>query len=208
MFYTLISRIPQIYKITNKREKLFRIFVIGTICYLITHGCLYSKSSSNNLIISKYRKYLVGLCVMDFVLSYALIQYIDKQEYISTIQNTKSSNSFTENVSDDDLCQNGICPIIPVSKQSSLGENLNASNNNIDNISQNVVTNKQNTNSANKVVNTSNTNNEPIKSETSKNNNDDEEEDDDDEDEDNDVDLEEPEDEPTEVDLMEYTSMN
>ena len=51
MFYILVSRIPFIYNINEKKDKLFKTFLIGSICYIILHGFLHSrKFSDNNLI--------------------------------------------------------------------------------------------------------------------------------------------------------------
>ena len=78
MFYILISRIPFIYNIDDKKEKIFRTFFVGSICYIILHGLLYSKKFLDNSFIEKYRKYLLYVSVSDFILTCSIVYLVDK----------------------------------------------------------------------------------------------------------------------------------
>ncbi len=80
MFYILVSRIPFIYNIDNKKDKLFRTFLIGSICYIILHGFLYSKKFTGNNFVEKYRSYLMYLAGIDFTLTSGIIYTLDKKQ--------------------------------------------------------------------------------------------------------------------------------
>jgi hypothetical protein len=94
MFYILVSRVPFVYNIGNKKEKLFRTFLIGSVCYIILHGLLYSKKYSNNEFVDKYKKYLLYLVGADFSLALGIIYFLDKKI-------DDDGNSYIEDVSDD-----------------------------------------------------------------------------------------------------------
>jgi hypothetical protein len=93
MFYILVSRIPFIYNVDNKKEKLFRTFLIGSICYIIIHGLLYSKKFLNNTFVQNYKKYLLYLAGIDFVLMSGIVYVIDKK--------LPDDNMYIENADDD-----------------------------------------------------------------------------------------------------------
>jgi hypothetical protein len=95
MFYILVSRVPFVYNIGNKREKLFRTFLIGSVCYIILHGLLYSKRFSNNEFVEKYKKYLLYLVGADLSLASSIIYFLDKKT-------EDQENSYIEDVSDND----------------------------------------------------------------------------------------------------------
>lgn len=94
MFYILASRIPFVYNIDNKKDKLFRTFLIGSVCYIILHGLLNSKKFSSNQFVDKYKKYLLYLVGADLSLALGIIYLIDKK-----INN--DDNSYSEDVSED-----------------------------------------------------------------------------------------------------------
>ena len=78
MFYILVSRIPFVYNIDDKNEKFFRTFLLGSICYIIIHGLLYSKRFSNNNFIQQYKKYLLHLASADILFASGIIYFLDK----------------------------------------------------------------------------------------------------------------------------------
>ena len=96
MFYILVSRIPFIYNINDKKDKLFKTFLIGSICYIILHGFIYSRRFSGNNLIEKYRKYLMHLAGIDFVLTSGIVFLLDnkitKTEQNSYIENAEDNN--------------------------------------------------------------------------------------------------------------------
>lgn len=79
MFYILVSRIPFVYNINNKKDKLFRTFLVGSICYIIVHGLLYSKKFTGNVFIEKYRNYLLYLAGIDFTVTSGMVYLLDKK---------------------------------------------------------------------------------------------------------------------------------
>ncbi len=96
MFYILVSRIPFIYNVPEKKDKMFRIFLIGSICYIILHGLLYSKKFLENSFIQKYKSYLLYLAGIDFVLTGGIVAFLDKK----TLE-VEPDNEYIENNDDD-----------------------------------------------------------------------------------------------------------
>lgn len=69
MFYTLISKIPLISgDRTNK--KFFKIFIFGSIAYILLH--YYLHSGKNNEIMEKIKAYLYYAMVVDLMMAYYL----------------------------------------------------------------------------------------------------------------------------------------
>src|SRR5437660_388532 len=75
MFYYLVSKLPIINSISD--GKFFKIFLIGTICYINLHAYLFSKSASGSEFISKYRKYLYYIWGLDLTITGIMIKLFD-----------------------------------------------------------------------------------------------------------------------------------
>ncbi len=95
MFYILVSRVPFIYNVPDKKDKMFRVFLIGSICYIILHGLLYSKKFLENSFIQKYKSYLLYLAGIDFVLTSGIVVVLDKKP-------SESENLYIENAEDNE----------------------------------------------------------------------------------------------------------
>lgn len=78
MFYLIVSKLPIISNIQS--GKLFRIFVIGTICYIILHAFLYSGYGSNSELISKYRTYFYYVWGVDLILAGIITKFFGKKK--------------------------------------------------------------------------------------------------------------------------------
>jgi len=62
--------------ISNVDEgKFLRIFIIGTICYIILHAFLYSRYNENIGFITNYRSYLYYLWAADIALTGVLVKF-------------------------------------------------------------------------------------------------------------------------------------
>jgi len=98
MFYILVSRIPFVYTICDKKDKFFRTFLIGSICYIILHGLLYSKKLSENSLIEKYRNYLLHVASSDLVLTGIIIYMLDKkyEDTLIDVENSYVENGYTD----------------------------------------------------------------------------------------------------------------
>jgi len=70
MFYTILSRIPQISTNTSERKYLI-IFILGSIVYTVLHYYLYSHTDFLNNV-KKYLYYVMGI---DFAIAYCLTKY-------------------------------------------------------------------------------------------------------------------------------------
>jgi hypothetical protein len=70
MFYTILSRIPQISTHTSERKYLI-IFILGSIVYTVLHYYLYSHTDFLNNV-KKYLYYVMGI---DFAIAYCLTKY-------------------------------------------------------------------------------------------------------------------------------------
>ena len=79
MFYILVSRVPFIYNVTDKKSKVFRTFLVGSICYIIVHGLLYSKKFVGNSFVDKYKQYLMYLAGIDLSLTLGIIYFLDNK---------------------------------------------------------------------------------------------------------------------------------
>ena len=107
MFYILVSRIPFVYNINDKNEKFFRTFLLGSICYIIMHGLLYSKRFSNNMFIQQYKKYLLHLASADILFASSIIYFLDKKDKnndnndIEHQNESDNENSYVENISEN-----------------------------------------------------------------------------------------------------------
>lgn len=67
MFYLIVSRLPIIS--SSYGNRLFRTFIIGTICYILLHAFLFSKYNSESEIINKYRSYIYYIWGVDLIVT-------------------------------------------------------------------------------------------------------------------------------------------
>jgi len=86
MFYTITSRLPFVQSDSSPR-KLFKIFLIGSICYIILHYYLYTKTEG--AILLKLRQYIYYIMAGDFAIAYLLGKL------------WKSSNKYNKNNDDN-----------------------------------------------------------------------------------------------------------
>ena len=107
MFYFLVSKIPIINN-PNDEHNLFKVFVVGTILYLILHVYLFSHPTSN--FVNNYGKYLYMIWAGDAGLTGILQKYFlkeDKKEEqkieIEVEQEEKSNKKTSENMSDTEI---------------------------------------------------------------------------------------------------------
>lgn len=71
MFYYIVSKLPFI---NNTDGRLWRTFVLGTMCYLIMHAFIFSKYTENMELLQKYRNYLYYLWGTDLLITGILIK--------------------------------------------------------------------------------------------------------------------------------------
>ena len=107
MFYYIVSKIPLIAGITDD-TKLFKIFVIGTICYIILHAFLFSSIGEQIEIIQKYRNYMYYLWAADLLVTGGLNKFNEPKPEISDNDN-KFIDSDSED-SDSDVSDDTISP--------------------------------------------------------------------------------------------------
>jgi len=69
MFFTIISKVPIIAN-DNSSSKMFKIFVIGAILYILLHYYLFIGDRGE--IINKYKNYIYYVMGIDFAIAYAL----------------------------------------------------------------------------------------------------------------------------------------
>lgn len=85
MFYFVVSRLPIISNIDE--GKMLRIFIIGTICYIIVHAFLYSNYNSGSELITKYRSYLYYMWGADLALTGIIVKFFGQSNYDSDDEN-------------------------------------------------------------------------------------------------------------------------
>lgn len=116
MFYFIVSRLPIISSV--EEGKFLRIFIIGTICYIILHAFLYSNYNSGSEIVQKYRSYLYYLWGADLLITGLIVKlfggnnneidddtyeqeeiYSQKQQYKFPVTNYKQpiNNGYAQN---------------------------------------------------------------------------------------------------------------
>lgn len=109
MFYILVSRVPFIYNVTDKKSKVFRTFLVGSICYIIVHGLLYSKKFAGNAFIEKYKQYLLYLAGVDFSLTLGIIYFLDNKSKMDEnlfIENGEQEDGEDESNEEDTIADN------------------------------------------------------------------------------------------------------
>lgn len=106
MFYFVVSRIPIISNI--EEGKFFRIFIIGTICYIILHAFLYSNYNTGSEFIQNNRSYLYYLWGADLALTGILIKLFggqseeieeddsEDEDQLRKLYNNQMNNKMTE----------------------------------------------------------------------------------------------------------------
>ena len=77
MFYTLASRVPLISNSSNR--KFFKIFLIGSIIYILLHYYLYL--SERWFVLEKLKPYLYYVMVVDLAVAYFMIKWNNSSEY-------------------------------------------------------------------------------------------------------------------------------
>jgi hypothetical protein len=109
MFYILVSRVPFIYNVTDKKSKVFRTFLVGSICYIIVHGLLYSKKFAGNAFIEKYKQYLLYLAGVDLSLTLGIIYFLDNKSKMDEnlfIENGEQEDGEDESNDEDTIADN------------------------------------------------------------------------------------------------------
>lgn len=96
MFYFIVSKLPIISNITDQ-SKLYKIMIVGSICYVILHAILYSNIGENIELIRKYRKYMYYLWGLDTVLTAGYLKFFNKN--ISAIREIDESEEESKNES-------------------------------------------------------------------------------------------------------------
>ena len=70
MFYYLINKLHLI----KGDNKMFKIFILGTICYIILHAFLFSKRAESFINVAKYRKYIYYIMGADLAFTYLSVK--------------------------------------------------------------------------------------------------------------------------------------
>ncbi len=80
MFYLISSKLPLISTERNSSTKLFRSFFVGSICYIILHGYLFSQKFKDNNLVQKYKKYIYYLWGADLLMTSIIIKFLTKSQ--------------------------------------------------------------------------------------------------------------------------------
>jgi len=95
MFYFIVSKLPFIYRDDDSRGKLFKIFIIGTLCYIILHAFLYSGYSTGIELIQKYRSYIYYVWGADLLMT-SLFTLMFEQKQVQQENLIEESDDETE----------------------------------------------------------------------------------------------------------------
>ncbi len=91
MFYIIASRIPAL--AAHPDKKYFRVFLIGSILYVLLHYYLHSVIRTGFL--EKLRKFLYHIMGVDYLISIVLLKYvsISKPEELDDDNDTANENN-------------------------------------------------------------------------------------------------------------------
>jgi hypothetical protein len=93
MFFTIISKLPAL--VSDDNKKLLKIFIIGTVLYLLCHYYLFSGERST--ILNNVKKYFYHVMAVDFVVAYLVITLLSpKKDDDETKDNTDVKDSEDE----------------------------------------------------------------------------------------------------------------
>jgi hypothetical protein len=93
MFYYIVSKLPFIAKAENK---IFKTFLIGSICYIILHTYLFSSLGDSNELIVKYRQYIYYLFAADCLLTGIMDKFMNKDNQSENDDEDASDDSDNE----------------------------------------------------------------------------------------------------------------
>lgn len=80
MFYLISSKLPLISTEKNTSTKLFRSFIVGSICYIVLHGYLFSQKFKDSALVQKYKKYIYYLWGADLLMTSIIIKFLTKSQ--------------------------------------------------------------------------------------------------------------------------------
>lgn len=109
MFYALAN---QFIKSNNPRAQSFKVFLTGSICYIIVHALLFSKNRGE--LIQKYRHYLYYVYAADCGLTMARMTMQLKKQVETNVEEAKEEHMNKEKKKQmDELprCENGVCEL-------------------------------------------------------------------------------------------------
>jgi hypothetical protein len=90
MFYTLSTKIPNI----MSGKKLLKIFVIGSVCYVVSNYFLQINKASEKLkLLNKYFYYAM---VLDFIIASIIVKFYKEEEKDDNDINDEINNSVNE----------------------------------------------------------------------------------------------------------------
>lgn len=96
MIYTLISNLPLIKKDCTNR-KYFKLFLIGSVLYVLLHYYLFGKSQNKDIIM-KYRKYIYPFMVCDLSVAVILLKFVFKCDNNNDTNDEKMSRQELEDI--------------------------------------------------------------------------------------------------------------
>lgn len=75
MFYYIASKLPMLSGMTDD-SKYFKIFLTGSICYIILHALLFSNICTNLEIIQNYKHYIYYLWAIDSIFTGGSLKFM------------------------------------------------------------------------------------------------------------------------------------
>jgi len=101
MFFYALHK-SSLWKKISKKNRNIRIFITGSIIYIIIHSYLYSKYINEYKFINNYRKYIYFLILVDLILTFIGLKTNNKKRkliknphYKQNMINIKSTNKLT-----------------------------------------------------------------------------------------------------------------
>jgi hypothetical protein len=99
MFYFLSSKVSLISNI-NDESRFTKIFIVGTVLYILLHAYLYSSSNQSSDFIVKYSKYLYYIWGADLAITGIMTKLLSGPAHIT--ENTESDEEIQEEHNEED----------------------------------------------------------------------------------------------------------
>lgn len=85
MFFYIVNKL--LTQLSNDENKMDKVIIIGTLCYVILHGFLYSLYNSTNQLISKYKYIIYYIFSLDVIItSTSYFIYGNKKKAIEEVK--------------------------------------------------------------------------------------------------------------------------
>src|ERR1700744_5571722 len=95
MFYFIVSKL-QIITGSNDDSKVYKIFILGSICYIILHTLLFSNIGENIELVTTYRNYIYYMWVIDCLITGIIVKLFGSHNNDDDDDNDDESSGYNK----------------------------------------------------------------------------------------------------------------